>query len=121
MKNQQKTKRTDRIEEMLQRKLAEIIPLEVRDPRMPHFVTITGAKVSSDLSYAKIYFTVLMDNKKEAVEILNHAAGYLRSVLAQTSKLRTMPKLQFVYDESIDYGRHMNRLIDIANRDEDVE
>lgn len=120
MKNELKTKRTDRIEEMLQRKLAEIIPLEIRDPRLPAFVTITGVKVSSDLSYAKIYFTVLTENKKETVDILNHASGYLRSVLAQTSKLRTMPKFQFLYDESIDYGRHMTKLIDDANRDEET-
>lgn len=118
MKKQLNTKRTDRIEEMLQRRLAEIIPLEVRDPRLPNFITITGVKAASDLSYAKIYFTVLTENKKEAVSILNHAAGYLRTVLAQSSKLRTMPKLEFVYDESIEYGRHMNRLIDIANPDD---
>lgn len=118
MTNRQKTKRTDRIEEMLQRRLAEIIPLEVRDPRLPHFLTVTGVKVSSDLSYAKIYFTVLTENKKEAMAILNHASGYLRTVLAQSSTLRTMPKLQFVYDESIEYGRHMNRLIEDANQDE---
>ena len=120
MKKQSKTKRTDRIEEMLQRRLAEIIPLEVRDPRLPNFLTITGVKASSDLSYAKIYFTVLTENKKEAATILNHASGYLRSVLAQTSTLRTMPKLEFVYDESIEYGRHMNRLIEDANPDEEV-
>ncbi|KTD46730.1 ribosome-binding factor A [Legionella rubrilucens] len=110
-------KRTDRVAEMLQRKLSQIIQQEIKDPRLPSFVTISGVKVSGDLSHAKVYFTVLGDENKQAAAILNTAASYLRTALARTIKLRTVPQLHFVYDESIEYGRRLSKLIDEANPD----
>lgn len=112
-------KRTDRIAEMLQRKLSQIIQQEIKDPRLPNFVTISGVKVSGDLSHAKVYFTVLNEDKQLVETILNTAAGYLRTALARSSKLRTVPQLHFVYDESIEYGRHLSKLIDEANPNKD--
>ncbi|KTC94414.1 30S ribosome-binding factor RbfA [Legionella erythra] len=114
-------KRTDRVAEMLQRKLSQIIQQEIKDPRLPNFVTISGVKVSGDLSHAKVYFTVLGDENKQAAVILNTAASYLRSALARTIKLRTVPQLHFVYDESIEYGRRLSKLIDEANPDSQDE
>lgn len=111
-------KRTDRIAEMIQRKLALIIPVEVKDPRLKGFVTISAVKVAADLSHAKVYFTVLNEDKKEAAAILNGAASYLRSALARSITLRTVPQLHFVYDESIEYGERLSRLIDEANKQE---
>lgn len=111
-------KRTDRIAEMLQRELAQLITKEVRDPRMPAFVTISAVKVSADLSYAKVYFTVLNHDINETKDILNAAAGGLRSALARSVKLRTVPQLQFIYDESIEYGRRLSKLIDDVNLSE---
>ncbi|MCE0722302.1 MULTISPECIES: 30S ribosome-binding factor RbfA [Legionella] len=108
-------KRTDRIAEMIQRKLAQIIPKEVKDPRLTGFVTISAVKVAADLGHAKVYFTVLNDDKKTAVAILNAAASYLRSALARSITLRTVPQLHFVYDESIEYGQRLSRLIDEVN------
>lgn len=113
------SKRVERIEEMLQRKLAQLIPLEVRDPRLPNFITVTGVKLAADLSHAKIYFVVMKDEQAIAVTILNKAAGCLRSALARTSKLRTLPKLEFVYDASLEYGDRLSRLIDDANAEDD--
>ncbi|MFT4058805.1 MAG: 30S ribosome-binding factor RbfA [Legionella sp.] len=120
----QNFKRTDRVAEMIQRKLAQIIPLEVKDPRLKGFVTISAVKVAADLSHAKVYFTVLNDDKQLAGSILNAAASYLRSALARSITLRTVPQLHFVYDESIEYGQHLSRLIDEANQstgDEDED
>lgn len=111
----QNFKRTDRIAEMIQRKLAQIIPQEVKDPRLNGFVTISAVKVAADLGHAKIYFTVLNDDKKLAVTILNAAASYLRSALARSITLRTVPQLHFIYDESIEYGQNLSRLIDEVN------
>ena len=108
-------KRTDRIAEMIQRKLAQIIPQEVRDPRLTGFVTISAVKVAADLGHAKVYFTVFNDDKAVAATILNAAAGYLRSALARSITLRTVPQLHFIYDESIEYGEHLTRLIDKVN------
>ncbi|KTD72170.1 30S ribosome-binding factor RbfA [Legionella tucsonensis] len=108
-------KRTDRVAEMIQRKLAQIIPKEVKDPRLTGFVTISAVKVAADMGHAKVYFTVLNEDKKTATAILNAAASYLRSVLARSITLRTVPQLHFVYDESIEYGQRLSRLIDKVN------
>jgi ribosome-binding factor A len=108
-------KRTDRVAEMIQRKLAQIIPMEVKDPRLSSFVTISAVKVTADLGHAKVYFTVLNEDKKLMESILNAAASYLRSALARSITLRTVPQLHFVYDESIEYGQRLSRLIDKAN------
>lgn len=111
----QNFKRTDRIAEMIQRKLAQIIPQEVKDPRLNGLVTISAVKVAADLGHAKIYFTVLSDDKKLAASILNAAANYLRSALARSITLRTVPQLHFIYDESLEYGQRLSRLIDDVN------
>lgn len=108
-------KRTDRIAEMIQRKLAQIIPQEVKDPRVKGFVTISAVKVAADLGHAKIYFTSLNDDRDIAVSVLNGAASYLRSALARSITLRTVPQLHFIYDESIEYGQRLSRLIDEVN------
>lgn len=108
-------KRTDRVAEMIQRKLAQIIPQEVKDPRLTGFVTISAVKVTADLGHAKVYFTVLNDDKKTVANILNAAASYLRSALARSITLRTVPQLHFIYDESIEYGERLSRLIDKVN------
>ncbi len=108
-------KRTDRVAEMIQRKLAQIIPQEVKDPRLKGIITISAVKVAADLGHAKVYFTVFNDDRTLAATILNAAAGYLRSALARSITLRTVPQLHFVYDESIEYGERLSRLIDKAN------
>lgn len=108
-------KRTDRIAEMMQRKLSQIIQQEVKDPRLPPFITISLVKVAADLSHAKVYFTVLNADIEVTATVLNSAAPYLRKALARSVKLRTVPQLHFVYDESIEYGRRLSRLIDDVN------
>ena len=108
-------KRTDRVAEMIQRKLAQIIPQEVKDPRLQGIITISAVKVAADLGHAKVYFTVFNDDKALALTILSAAAGYLRSALARTITLRTVPQLHFIYDESIEYGERLTRLIDKVN------
>jgi len=108
-------KRTDRIAEMIQRKLAQIIPQEIKDPRLKGFVTISAVKVAADLAHAKVYFTVLDADKELSLTILNAAASYLRTALARSITLRTVPQLHFIYDESIEYGERLSRLIDEVN------
>lgn len=114
-------KRTDRIAQAILRSLAQVIQLEITDPRLKGFITLSDATVSKDLSHAKIYFTVLNDDPALAAEVLNTAASYLRTHLAKTMKLRTVPQLRFIYDESIEYGKNLSRLIDQVNPKEDDE
>lgn len=107
--------RTDRIGEMIQRKLAEIIRLEIKDPRLPNFITISAVEVSRDLGHAKVYFTAFNGDPVQTTVILNAAASYLRTALTRTISTRTVPQLHFMYDESIEYGERLSRLIDDVN------
>jgi len=111
-------KRTDRIDEIIMRKLALLIQQEVIDPRLPDFITISAVQVTKDLGHAKVYFTAFNDDPEQTALILNTAASYLRTLLAKTVKLRTVPQLHFVYDHSIEYGKQLSRLIDEVNPDE---
>ena len=105
--------RTDRIAEQIQRELADLIRLEVKDPRVLK-VTVTGVEVTSDYSHAKVFYTTLDGSSKQLQEGLDRAAGFLRSQLAHAMKLRIIPQLHFVYDTSIERGSHLSQLIDQA-------
>lgn len=114
-------KRTDRIAEMMQRKLAQLIQQEIKDPRLPGLITISAVQVTKDLSHSKVYFTVFNGNPAEAEAVLNSASSYLRSALARTVTLRTVPQLHFVYDKSVEYGTRLSRLIDEVQPPHDDE
>lgn len=105
--------RTDRVAQQIQRELAELVRLEVNDPRV-RLVTITAVEVANDYSHAKIFFTRLDGKHEEAQQGLERAAGFLRSQLARSLKLRVMPQLHFVYDESVERGSRLSQLIDDA-------
>ena len=107
--------RKARIADQIQRELAEIIRLEVRDPRVG-LVTLTGVELSRDQSHAKVYFTVLgaPSDAEQAREGLQRAAGFLRSNLAHRLTTRKVPDLAFAYDESVERGVRLSRLIDEA-------
>jgi ribosome-binding factor A len=109
--------RSSRLAEQIQRDLSDLIRLEVRDPRVGQ-VTVTEVEVSRDLSHAKVYVTSLAGAEEAAqtVAALQRAAGFLRSRLAQALKARTVPELHFVYDESVERGLKLSRLIDEAVR-----
>lgn len=107
--------RSRRIAEQIQRELSDVIRLELKDPRVG-MITLTEVEVSQDHAHAKVFFTELGDAAKieETTAALQHAAGFLRSQLAHRVKLRTVPHLQFKYDESVERGARLSRLIDAA-------
>lgn len=105
--------RTDRIAQQIQRELAELVRLELSDPRVK-LVTITGVEVAGDYSHAKIFFTRLDGKNAEAQQGLESASGFLRKQLAHSIKLRVMPQLHFVYDASVECGSRLSQLIDQA-------
>ena len=110
-------KRTDRVGDEIQRELALLLQREVKDPRVP-MTTVSGVKVSRDLLNANIYVTFLgrdnPDQISDAVKVLNHMSGFLRSMLAQRVRMRQLPRLMFHYDDSLSRGRHLSSLIDAA-------
>lgn len=108
--------RTDRVAQEIQKEIAMIIQREVKDPRLG-MVTVNAVEVTRDLAYAKVFvtfFTLEGQNEKQSVEILNEAAGFIRSVLAKRIKARIMPELRFVYDKSLAEGVRMTNLVNQA-------
>jgi ribosome-binding factor A len=108
--------RPQRLGDLIQRELSELIRLELRDPRVG-MLTITSVDVSPDMSHAKVFFTVL-DRKDlpQTAEGLARSAGFLRSQLARRISMYTTPELRFVYDESVERGDRLSRLIDSTKK-----
>ncbi|WP_105167034.1 30S ribosome-binding factor RbfA [Pseudoalteromonas sp. T1lg23B] len=111
--------RTDRVAQQIQKEIAVILQREIKDPRLG-FVTVSAVEVSRDLSYAKIFITVLNttdeDKTKQSVAILNDATGYIRSVLGKRIRARIMPELRFVVDNSLLEGMRISNLVDTVIR-----
>ena len=111
--------RTRRIGEQLRRELADLIRSELRDPRLA-LISMTSIEVSRNLSYARIFVTLVGDaaQRQELVEALNLAAPLLRRELGKRLHLRTIPKLDFRYDEVTEQGARLSALIDAALADD---
>ena len=93
---------------------------DLKDPRISPMVSVTGADVTPDLQYCRVYISVLgsEESLKKTMEGLKAASGFLRRELAQTVNLRHTPELQFVEDHSIEYGARMDALINkVAKED----
>jgi ribosome-binding factor A len=104
--------RPQRLGDLIQREVSDLIRLEVRDPRVG-MITITSVDVSPDMSHARLFFTLLEKDKLEdTLQGLKRSAGFLRSQLAKRMKMYTTPELRFEYDESIERGDRLSRLID---------
>ena len=103
--------RRDRINDAVKHEMAQILR-DVKDPRLTgSLVSITAADVSPDLKFAKIYFSVLGDDKSEVLKALKSAAGFFRSELAKRINLRITPELAFEYDSSIEYGANISKIL----------
>ncbi len=108
--------RTDRVGQQIQKEIAVILMREVKDPRLS-MTTVSAVEVTRDLAYAKIFVTFFTEDKDEievSVEVLNEAAGFIRSLLAKKLRARIMPHLRFVYDKSMAEGVRMGHLVDQA-------
>ena len=103
------TIKNERINSNMQKELSYIIANEVKNPNIK-FVTITDVDVTSDLSFAKVYFTTL-DDIKETLNALKSAKGFIKKTLADRIELRHIPELEFIYDESIEYGKRIEEKI----------
>jgi ribosome-binding factor A len=116
--------RTDRVSQQIQKEIAVILQREIKDPRLG-FVTVSAVEVSRDLSYAKIFVTVLNtsdeDKTKQSVQILNDATGYIRSILGKRIRARIMPELRFVVDTSLLEGMRISNLVDSVIREDNAK
>ncbi|MBQ8202546.1 MAG: 30S ribosome-binding factor RbfA [Clostridia bacterium] len=113
--------RIDRISEEVRREVDRIIREELSDPRVSGTFSVTRAEVTRDLRHAKIYVSVLEDDKREGMmKALKSAAGYVRRALGQNIIIRYSPELTFVSDENIAYGVHIAKVLADAQKTEGV-
>ena len=105
--------RPERVQEALRQEISKIVQGEMKDPRIG-FITITKVELTKDLRYAKVYFSVLGEDKdkKLALRGLNSAKGYIRGILGDRIKLRYMPDIEFKVDETLERTRHIYDLFE---------
>ncbi|PZD93365.1 30S ribosome-binding factor RbfA [Paenibacillus sambharensis] len=113
--------RVGRVGEQIKKELSQIIQTELKDPRIG-FITVTGVDVTSDLSQARIYLSVLgSDEQKEnTLKALAKGSGFIRSELGKRIRLRHTPELEFRFDSSIEYGSRIESLLVEINRGHDT-
>ena len=108
----------ERLNHAFQEEISMILMTEIKDEDI-RFVTITDVDTTTDLSYAKVYFTVLDDSKRQTtLQALNNASSFIRGNLSERVEVRHTPELKFIYDTSIDYGNRIESIIDDINKKE---
>ncbi|AEF17318.1 MULTISPECIES: 30S ribosome-binding factor RbfA [Thermoanaerobacterium] len=112
--------RIGRLSEEIKKEVSQMIFEEIKDPRISNMTSITDIEVSKDLRYAKIYISVYGndDEKKNTIEGLKSATGFIRRELGKRIKLRYIPELIFELDNSIEYGAHISKILkDLDSRE----
>ena len=106
--------RIERVNTLIRKEISELIQRELRDPRLDSFVAVTEVSTSPDLRYAKIFISSIggKQDEEKILGVLNAATGFLRTELAKKVRLRRMPELSFSWDDSIEHGDRILRLID---------
>ncbi|WP_444940851.1 30S ribosome-binding factor RbfA [Microbulbifer sp. ZKSA004] len=113
--------RADRVADAMRRELAQLIQHEIRDPRLG-MINVNDVEVSRDLTVAKVFVTLVGEDDRSkiniSIEVLNKAAGFLRTQLARAIQIRTIPRLHFRYDETSVRGQALSALIDKAVKED---
>jgi ribosome-binding factor A len=110
------SQRTERVAAVFKEEISRIIREELRDPRLG-FITITHVELTLDLRLAKVYYSVLGSDKekKETARALGSGSGFIRSLLGQGIKLRYLPELKFILDETAEYSINIQKILDKIN------
>lgn len=111
--------RAERVSGLIQETLSDLLNKSIHDPRL-QMATITKVKMSADLKLARIYFTIYGDDNKSeaAAKGFESARGFIKRMLAPKLGLRYMPDLKFFYDDSFDYGSHIDQLLEKIKTDD---
>lgn len=112
-------KRANRVAEQIKKELGDILTRKMKDPRVG-FVTITDVEVTGDLQQAKVFISVLGSDseKEETLRGLEKANGFIRSEIGDRIRLRKTPELMFMFDESLEHGNRIEKLLHNLKDDE---
>ena len=115
------SRRSERTSKMIRREISELLEREVNDPRLSKFISVTEVTLSPDLKHAKIFVSTLGTeiNKEDLLAGFNNASGFLRKELAAHLRLKQIPQLSFCYDDSIERGARLLKLMGELSTDED--
>ena len=115
------THRIGRVNSLIRNEISELLKRQVRDPRLGNFVAVTEVSTSLDLKYAKVFVSGICseEEKKDTLNALTGASGFLRNELIHRLSLRRVPELSFQWDDSIERGSHLLELIDRIVTEED--
>jgi ribosome-binding factor A len=110
------------VQEAIRQEISRIVQFEMKDPRLG-FVTITKVELTKDLRYARVYFSVLGDDKAKNLTLkgLNSAKGYIKGLIADRIKLRFTPEISFRIDESLRHVKHIEDILDKLKKERDNE
>jgi ribosome-binding factor A len=113
--------RIERVNNLIRREISELIQRQIKDPRLDAFVAVTEVDTSPDLKYAKVFVSCINGKQEEqkTLKVLNTAAGFLRTELAKNLRLRRVPELSFHWDDSIEHGDRILRLIDQVSSEQE--
>ena len=106
--------RIERVNNLIRREISELLRCQVKDPRLGTFISVTEVSTSPDLKYAKVFISFIgsKEEKEKTLSVLTGASGFFRKELSNNLRLRHIPELSFHWDDSIERGDHILRLID---------
>ncbi len=115
------SRRIDKVNELMRREISDLLQRHVKDPRLAEFIAVTEVCVSPDMGSARVFVSAIgtEENKQKTLGALATASGFLRKELARNLRLRRIPQLNFVWDDSIERGDRLARLIDEVCSPED--
>ncbi len=104
--------RTDRIEEEIKKVVSKLIDQELKDPRLTGLISVTKVEVTKDLKYCKIFVSMLgSKDEMAAMEALKSSAGFVRKEVGNNVRMFSTPEIKFELDNSIEYGAHIQNII----------
>ncbi len=106
--------RIERVNNLIRREISELLQRQIKDPRLGDFVAVTEVFATPDLRSAKVFVSSLggKEDKQKTLSVLTAASGFLRRELGKNLKMRRVPELSFIWDDSIERGDHLTQLID---------
>lgn len=113
------SRRNDRVRAAMRQEISNMLQRDLKDPRLG-FATVTDVRVSGDLQHVQVYVSILGDDasRQQTMEALESARGYVRSEIGRRVQLRLTPEITFAYDDSIERGARLLRLISEVNSEE---
>jgi ribosome-binding factor A len=117
------TRRLERVNSLIREEISDLLRIQVKDPRLGNFISITEVSTSPDLKHATVFVSYIggVEERRETIAALSSASGFFHRELTKRLKMRHVPELSFQWDDSIERGDRISRIMDrIATQQEDI-